>query len=228
MRYPATAKTHVGKRENNEDVYLFMKDLFVVADGIGGHASGEVASTMAAAVIQKAIELLYDLPVGRALQDAVTLADQVIRKRARQKEHLNMGTTVVALFVKGSKAAIVHAGDSRCYRLRLKGKLEQLTKDHSDGTHIIHRSLGCSRVEIGELRELTVAVGDVFLLCSDGLNVLPEEKIEEILRRGGAAEDLVNAAIVLDAARQDNVTAIVMRVTEGAGDPHEEDPSPIL
>lgn len=214
MRFPATAKTHVGKRENNEDVFLFMGDLFIVADGMGGHVSGEVASTMAAVMIQKAVAQFYDFPVGKVLQDAVALADQVIRKRARQKEHYNMGTTVVALFVKGNKAALVHAGDSRCYRLR-RGRLEQLTKDHSDGTHIIHRSLGSGRVEVGELQEFTVVVGDAFLLCSDGLNVLSPSKLEEILKRGGAAEDLVNAAIVLDAPGQDNVTAIVMRVMDG-------------
>ena len=215
MKYAATAHTHTGRRENNEDVFLYMKDLFVVADGIGGHASGEVASRMAANAIQEVIDKFYKLPVGKALQTAVALADQAIRKKAQEEEHRNMGTTVVAMFVKRNKAAIVHAGDSRCYRLRPQGKLEQLTKDHSNGSNIIHRSLGCTRAETGDLQELTVAVGDVFLLCSDGLNVLPNAKVEEILRRGGVAEDLVNAAVALDVEGQDNVTAIVMRVTKG-------------
>jgi len=217
MIYLATGHSHVGKRENNEDVFLFTEDLFLVADGIGGHQAGEVASTAAAVAIEKTVEQFQSGSAAEVLRQAVINADQFIYKRGRAKrEHSGMGTTIVALLFRAGIAAVSHAGDSRCYRMRQPGNLEQITQDHAaKGSHIIHRSLGGGNHEGGEMREFDVKIGDVYLLCSDGLNVLSDKRIEDILRDGGEAEDLVLAALALDEHHQDNVTALVLRVVKG-------------
>jgi len=209
----ATGESHVGARENNEDVFLFTEHIFVVADGIGGHASGEIASNYAIAVIEEVVCRMLDLPdqeASEVLRQAIGIANKVIRKQAR-RAHRGMGTTVVALYINNGAAAVGHAGDSRCYRLR-RGVLKQITKDHSDGSNYIHRSLGHHPDETGDIQVVDVKEGDIFLLCSDGLNVVPEDQIKKILRSGGEAENLVAAALGLQAAYQDNVTAVVVRV----------------
>lgn len=148
MRFTVFGGTDVGrKRNHNEDAFaLFEEDsLFVLADGMGGHASGEVASQLAVdsvgAFFKETAEdqertwpfkgskkLNYD--AGR-LEVAVKLANQCIFETSSQKKtHENMGTTVVATYMSPQAAYIAHVGDSRVYRLR-DGKLEQLTRDHS-------------------------------------------------------------------------------------------------
>lgn len=211
--FTATGDSHVGKRENNEDVFLFTEDLFVVADGIGGHAAGEVAANYAVAVIEEVVRVMAEESKRDAigiLCEAISVANRIIRKQARHP-FKGMGTTVVALYAYKGMAAIGHAGDSRCYRLR-KESFRQLTTDHSGGGHSINRSLGHRPNESGDVREIDVQEGDVFLLCSDGLNVLSDTRIKRILKEDGEAEDLVHAVLELDLDHQDNVTAIVIRV----------------
>jgi len=220
--FTATGGSHIGKRENNEDVFLFTKDLFVVADGIGGHSSGEVAANYAIAVIDEVVRVLSQKPNRDAvsvLREAISISNKIILKHSKspRSKFRGMGTTVVALHVCEGKVAVGHAGDSRCYRLR-KGKLKQLTVDHSEGGHSINRSLGHRASEAGDVQEITAQAGDVFLLCSDGLNVMTDDYIKMLLSKGGEAGDLVREALDLGLAHQDNVTAIVVRVREGKDD----------
>lgn len=147
VRIRYAAKTDVGmKRSHNEDYFALFEDeqLFLVADGMGGHASGEVASKLAADVIREFYRHSQDAdatwpyrydhslsyPENR-LVAAVRLANARIFQAARKEAKLaGMGTTVVALLVQGTTGYIAHVGDSRCYRVR-DGKIEPLTRDHS-------------------------------------------------------------------------------------------------
>jgi protein phosphatase len=227
LAFKATGDSHVGRRENNEDVFFFTEDLFIVADGIGGHSSGEVAANYATASIEEVVRVLSQKPDRTAvevLSEAISISNKIIMKHARspRSRYRGMGTTVVALHVCEGKAAVGHAGDSRCYRLR-NGKLKQLTVDHSEGDHRINRSLGYLASETGEIQEVDVQAGDVFLLCSDGLNVLTTKYIKKILKEGGEAEDLVRSALELGMTHQDNVTAIVVRVVEELEEESQEE-----
>ncbi len=228
-------------RPGNEDAFAVDEahGLFVVCDGMGGHAAGEVASRMAVDCVIDAVraESLTD-PIG-VLVAAVQHADLVISIEARFKpETQGMGTTIVALIQSGDKIGVVHVGDSRCYRLR-EGALTRLTRDHSfleealpgeddlqfrfanrPYAHTITQSVGLGKsLKPGVYREVS-QVGDVYLLCTDGLaspsREVSDEQIRDILVANpdpaDAAKALIQAA--LDAGGHDNVTAVVVTVTE--------------
>jgi len=179
------ARTDIGLvRTNNEDTYLAdpAGGLAIVADGMGGHAAGEVASKITVETIAELLNVADSFwPFGRALRernrimDAIRTANTKVRKAAKADATLTgMGTTVVVLWLRGKRAHVAHVGDSRIYRYR-KGGLVQLTRDHSwpseDGSmrNVLTRAIGAEdRVEIDH-RTLDVAPGDIFLLCSDGL-----------------------------------------------------------
>jgi serine/threonine protein phosphatase PrpC len=147
VRIRYAAKTDVGmKRTHNEDYFALIEDeqLFLVADGMGGHASGEVASKLAAEVMGEFYRhskdqdatwpYRYDASLSYAenrMVASIRLANQRIHESAGKNPHLRgMGTTIVAFIVKGDQAFVAHVGDSRCYRLR-NGSISQLTRDHS-------------------------------------------------------------------------------------------------
>jgi serine/threonine protein phosphatase PrpC len=179
------ARTDIGLvRTNNEDTYLAdpARGLAIVADGMGGHAAGEVASKITVETIAESLSAAESFwPFGRALRErsrvveAIRMANTKVREVAKGDANLTgMGTTVVVLWVRGRRAHVAHVGDSRIYRYR-KGGLVQLTRDHSwpseDGSmrNVLTRAIGAEdRVEIDH-RMLEVAPGDLFLLCSDGL-----------------------------------------------------------
>ena len=179
------ARTDIGLvRTNNEDTFLAdpERGLAIVADGMGGHAAGEVASKITVETIAESLKAPDSFwPFGRGLRertrifDAIRLANGRVRDAATRDATLTgMGTTVVVLWLRGRRAHVAHVGDSRIYRYR-KGGLVQLTRDHSwpseDGSmrNVLTRAIGAEdRVEIDH-RMLDVASGDIFLLCSDGL-----------------------------------------------------------
>jgi serine/threonine protein phosphatase PrpC len=148
MRIEFAGDTHVGmKREHNEDSLLIMpeEDLFVVADGMGGHASGEIASKLAVDTIKAFFRDtgqdeditwpfrtgLEEDPDGNRLVTAIKLANQRIHEASSSQMQLRgMGTTVVAIYCSADRLYVAHVGDSRCYRFR-EGKLEGITEDHS-------------------------------------------------------------------------------------------------
>jgi PPM family protein phosphatase len=226
-------------RRSNEDSYLMRSPLFMVADGMGGAQAGEIASRMCAEAFAAA-DILHGAPAD-VLRATIRTANRSILERSRSDpDAAGMGTTVTAAFMDDSGTiAFAHVGDSRAYLLR-DGSLQRLSDDHSlvgelvrkgelsetDAEHhpqrsVITRALGTDEsVEVDSFA-VRAQDGDVFLLCSDGLNTMvPEATIADILAGGGAAariaRDLVRAALA--GGGEDNVTAIVFRVGEAAAE----------
>ena len=223
------SRTDVGSvREQNEDSLIVNPPLFVVADGMGGHAAGEVASEIAVNTIQ---ELAPDHADAEALGHAVEEANRDIINAALAGEgREGMGTTVTAAILERDKLVIAQVGDSRAYLLH-NGELTQLTRDHSlmanmieagqitpeearfhPNRSVITRALGNDPDTLPDLYEINVEDGDRLLLCSDGLySMLEDDEIAAVMRRVSdpqrCASTLVNGAIA--AGGHDNITVIV-------------------
>ena len=237
MNYRIGAKTDVGRRrEVNEDSFLVHEPLVVVADGMGGHVAGDIASSTA-------IETIKEKAASARAEDLNTLAALVLGANTRIWEKAEsdsslrgMGTTCTLLLLDASKAHFAHVGDSRAYLLR-QSKLNQITEDHTlvgrmvkEGRlsaqdaerhpqrSIVTRALGVdSEVEV-DLMTVDVAEGDRILICSDGLSSMVDfDGIEAILKRESdpqaAAERLVDAAN--EAGGEDNITVVIVDI----GDP---------
>ncbi len=237
--------TDVGKkRKNNEDSMVSLPEggLFCVADGMGGVQGGAVASQAVADALREAFTDSPDAAFAltakasaRMVSRALNSASQWIKTRADERGLAGSGSTAVVLAfdrVTPSRALILHAGDSRVYRLR-SNKLIQLSADHSVAAAagltderdlpamfrgVITRAVGLEPNVKLEETETDVVIGDVFLLCSDGLSkMVPDKLIHKILRKQAAAnldeqaKLLVKAA--LDAGGDDNVTVILVRVS---------------
>jgi len=234
--------TDVGRaRDHNEDYVGWDETagLAVLADGMGGHNAGEVASELAVRTIIDALsagtsEQKVDYP--EAVKAAVEQANETIRKGAAGRPHCSgMGTTVAVVSLNGNRLTIAHVGDSRVYRLGPEG-LEQLTTDHSVvqelvdsgflsaeeaeasvNRNVITRALGTEeRVEV-EVNTRSAEPGDLFLLCSDGLSDLV--KADTIHRLCTDTTDLGEAAgALVDAANgaggTDNISVILFRLVE--------------
>jgi serine/threonine protein phosphatase PrpC len=239
--------TDVGRvRQGNEDSYLLQDPVYAVADGMGGHIAGDVASATAVDVIAEGLRAAAPSD-GAALAELVSRANEAIWEKARSDPRLRgMGTTCTLLLVDGAVAHIAHVGDSRAYLLR-DGSLRQLTEDHTlvermvrEGRlsaeeavnhpqrSIITRALGVdARVQVDVLRE-QLREGDRILLTSDGLtSMVDPADIEGVLRDQddpqSAAERLVEMANA--AGGEDNVTVLVLDVTED-GAPAPPPPAP--
>ena len=230
---PFGSRTDVGNvRDHNEDSLVVTPPLYAVADGMGGHAAGEVASEIAVNVLA---ELAPARPDGEALAHAVEEANRAIIEAAGEGYgRAGMGTTMTAAMLEGERLVIAQVGDSRAYLLH-DGKLTQLTRDHSlmadmieagqitpeeARTHpnrsVITRALGSDPNTQPDIYELNVEAGDRLLLCSDGLSsMLRDPEIESVMCRiqdpQRCATQLVNEAI--GAGGYDNVTVIVVDVT---------------
>jgi serine/threonine protein phosphatase PrpC len=235
MRWHSIALSHVGRvRKINEDAYLERPDygLWVVADGMGGHAAGDVASEMIVTAMAK-VRPAPDLStfVEFAEHQLLTTNDRLIAL-ARERGQV-IGSTVVALLAQGDYCAFLWAGDSRLYRWRA-GTLEQLSTDHSkveeyvrmglvaredahkhpDG-NLITRAVGATETLHLECNMARLAPGDRFLLCSDGLDKhVPFEDIAEGMGRQSLARiarHLVD--LTLEYGASDNVTVCLVEVT---------------
>jgi serine/threonine protein phosphatase PrpC len=223
-------------RSGNEDAYAVVPSFgfFAVADGMGGHAAGEVASWMAIDAVRSVIE---DPSVATAglhrLAGAVEYANAVVHAASRARGRAGMGTTFTGLLLQDGRAFVAHVGDSRAYLLR-GGRLAQLTFDHtlvaarvqagfmtpeeaaaSPRRHIILRAVGTRETLEVDTRELSMQSGDRFLLSSDGLHdVLGDDNIKAVLMRErdvtAAAAELV--ALANDGGGPDNVTAVLVRI----------------
>jgi protein phosphatase len=226
-------------RRSNEDSYLMRSPLFMVADGMGGAQAGEIASRMCAEAFAQAD--LIGPAATDVLRETIRVANSRILERSRSDpDAAGMGTTVTAAFMdEGGTIAFAHVGDSRAYLLR-DGSLQRLSDDHSlvgelvrkgelsetDAEHhpqrsVITRALGTDESVEVDTFEVRAQDGDVFLLCSDGLNTMvPEPAIADIMAGGDAAaaiaRDLVRAALA--GGGEDNVTAIVFRIGETSAD----------
>ena len=245
MRLAAIGATDVGrKRSHNEDAFLVMPEsgLFCVADGLGGHASGEVASRIAVEEMAAYFRATDAEPAGGAHEDrvaeAIRRANQAILARARaEPELVGMGTTLVAgYFAEDGPLVVAHVGDSRAYLFR-EGELRRLTEGHSllqdfirqshpsaaeidafPHKNVIVRAVGMRDDVAVDLSRVSVREGDVLLLCCDGLfGMLPDEQMAEILREEGG-EILRANQLLVDAANEaggsDNVTSVLVQVVE--------------
>ncbi|WP_438001428.1 PP2C family serine/threonine-protein phosphatase [Sorangium sp. So ce185] len=238
----AVGQTDPGqKRKKNEDCYLCLDEhyLFAVADGMGGHAGGDVASRLAVDTIARAFkdpsfldndaESPYpDVPRrGSELAVAIQRANQAIYERAHAERSLTgMGTTLVSARFSPNKQRLYigHVGDSRCYRLR-DNELTQLTTDHTMGAagitgpmaNHLSRAIGISPAVKVDLIIARPHPGDVYLLCSDGLSKMTtHEAIRDILLAEPDPEKASQALIEKANAGggRDNITVILVRVSD--------------
>lgn len=229
----ATLRTDIGKlRVQNEDAAWFdeARGVYAVADGMGGHLAGEVASQMAIDAVRQ-MASKNDRPSIAVLKDMVQEAHEAILHHADEHaECTGMGTTLSVMWRGGNYMYIAHVGDSRIYRLR-DGRLEQITEDHSlveelvraglitpaqarvhSRRNIITRALGTHGENAPDLLVTGVQPDDLFLLCTDGLTSMVED---EAIERTLSSDDLETAAdrlieLALGAGGRDNVTLILV------------------
>ncbi|MCU1622344.1 MAG: protein serine/threonine phosphatase [Frankiales bacterium] len=238
IRY--AARSHAGLlRSLNEDSVYAGPRLLAVADGMGGHAAGEVASAVAIASVAPLDEDAPGADLLKALRDAAMTANDQLRAMAEADDALSgMGTTLVALLFSGSRVGLAHVGDSRCYLLR-DGELSQITHDHTlvqalvdEGriseeearSHpqksVVTRVMdGRTDVEL-DLSVRDVRVGDRFLVCSDGLTgpVGSLDTLREALLIADPQESVDRLVqLALRGGGPDNVTAIVADVIDSNG-----------
>ncbi|GGM43727.1 hypothetical protein GCM10011608_30620 [Micromonospora sonchi] len=239
LRLHAASRTHVGHvRRRNEDSLLHGQWLYAVADGLGGHVAGDIASATAVQAMKT-----YDRPaevddladtLGRAISDA----GEALRRKTREEPGLSgMGTTVVALLWSGATAVVGNVGDSRAYLMRNVGSfantLDQVSEDHTyqhlvaDARAVPYLPEKLARFLDGrrdgrspDLTTLRLHPGDRILLCSDGLSsYVPPDSVRATLNSAedpeSAADQLVSQA--LDEGGRDNVTIIVIDVRRASG-----------
>jgi len=249
MIYKFCAQTDPGlARDNNEDAFSFdeSRGVAVLADGMGGYNAGEVASQMAASIINSemnrwlteagATASVQD--IRRALEICVGNANAAVFRAANSNTHYaGMGTTLVAGVFRGADLVLGHIGDSRCYRLR-QGELSQITKDHSllqeqidaglltpeqaalsVNKNLVTRALGVDDAVLLEIHEHTAESGDVYLMCSDGLSdMVKDSDIAAILQLPSSLEQ--RAKTLVDTANahggRDNITVVLVGVEAGA------------
>ncbi len=246
VRLIVAQRTDVGlKRQHNEDnvAYIIPKDheilakkgaLFIVADGMGGHAAGEVASEMAVSAVSTLYYQEDDGDAPGCLLRSIKYANAIIFQKAmEQVEHNGMGTTCIATVLLGEVAYIANVGDSRAYLVR-KGQVRQISQDHSwvaeqvragamseaearshEMRNMITRSLGSlPEVEVDIFAE-PVEEGDALVMCSDGLSgMISDSEILTIVERY-SPQECVFRLIERANARggNDNITALVVRVS---------------
>ena len=235
LRWTSSACTDVGAvRELNEDAYLERPDLglWLVADGMGGHFAGDVASQMV-------VSAMDGLEVPRTLSEFADLVEKrlvetntKLREYAEREETHTIGSTVVALLVYREHAVCLWAGDSRMYRLR-GGELQQISQDHAlveelvergvltpeqaiDHPHgnLVTRAVGAADQLFIDVEIIPVQAGDLFILCSDGLEKEVVEEEVSIPARDGDPSQLSHALLerALAYGARDNVTVISVAI----------------
>ena len=249
--FKVIARSELGLlRDGNEDSALISPRLVAVADGMGGHAGGEVASKIAITSVKDLSEVLNDTGLDLESREDLLLnisfsIDHEIAEVARDDRSLQgMGTTLTALHLNGDRVELLHIGDSRCYQWNGK-KLVQLSYDHTVMQELLdqgrltaeevinhpQRSL-LTQALIGDsgidpiLNLFEAKVGDQFLLCSDGLSsVLSDHEIVDIIKKSDPTE-VVNQLIaaVLEKGAPDNVTILWAEIVET----QDETPSELL
>ncbi len=241
MILTACALTDIGlRRKNNEDCVFADPDngLFIVADGMGGHLAGEVASQLAVDTLRDHLPPRTSVPEDAAicLQQAFLAASRSILQAATaDKSRRGMGTTLSVLYLDNGIAQLAHVGDSRIYRLR-GTDVEQLSIDHSlvaeqerkglispedarnsQLRNILLQAVGLeNKLDVFRLR-LPLQPGDLFLLCSDGLSdMLDDEQIGDLLRRNLSVEQ--TASQLIEAAKtaggRDNIGVVVVKIAD--------------
>ncbi len=242
MHFAVAAGTDVGRvRKGNEDSFFAdaneYRGLFIVADGMGGHAAGEIASQMSVQVISEDLEKLNDLESADTLE-TVSLSlrhanRSVYERSATERDKAGMGSTASVLALADNRFVIGHVGDSRIYRLR-DGEFRQLTHDHSvvqeqvdaglitadearnhKQSNVITRCVGMGWDVEPDVLDGDVKQGDIYLLASDGLTGMVEDwRLQQLLSSRLPPARMVDAMIAEANARGgvDNITAVIVRV----------------
>lgn len=237
VHFTAAAATDRGrKRPSNQDAvgYSVEQGIYILCDGMGGAAAGEVASATAVQeTMRHFIEREQGMPALEAAKAAIHAANEAIFSRSQRERKLRgMGTTLVAIFADERRAWVFNIGDSRCYLLRAR-RLQQVSRDHSlideqvregrmspaEAVHspyrnVITRALGTQKDVEADVFEVETEPGDLFLLCSDGLTrEIDDFLIESILRLELPLRELCNRLIAAAnrAGGQDNITCLLAR-----------------
>jgi protein phosphatase len=247
-----SGRTDVGMiRSGNEDNFAVdvtpTRGIFIVADGMGGHAAGEVASEMAVQIVLREIKEVADLSDGSAtkiLGEALKLANRAIHDRTiTEVDKQGMGTTASVLLLSDARYLIGQVGDSRVYLLR-DGALKQLTKDHSyvqeqvdlgnltpeqaryhPYSNVITRCVGASPEVEPDLYAGEARTGDIYLVASDGLTgMVDDRRLAQLLMSRAEPDRKVQALIAEANARGglDNITAIVIHVDDASPPPERK------
>lgn len=228
MRYAVRSDKGL-KRKENQDAYVAdVKGVFAVADGMGGHRGGSVASRLA---LESIVDFIGDKKASEEnIREAVSFANKSVFERAQDDENLyNMGTTLTFLWRNGKKFIMAHVGDSRCYLLR-EGRLVRKSRDHSlvnemvekgeiseevarihPKRNIITRALGTHRELRPDVLSFDIKKGDRWLICSDGLTEHIDDSELEKLLFGDlefCADNMKN--ICYERGAIDNLTFIIM------------------
>ena len=236
-------------RENNEDAVAFdpLTRLCVLADGMGGYNAGEIASGMAVAFIKsemgrwlsQAGKSANAKEVRRAMDICVENANQAIFNAANANPHYaGMGTTLVVGVFQDDRLLLGHIGDSRCYRLR-GAELQQITKDHSLlqeqldaglitpeqaqtslNKNLVTRALGVEDTVMLEMHEHRVELGDIYLMCSDGLSdMVIDSVIASVMLEGSTLDQKARQLVVAanEAGGRDNISVLLAKATEAVG-----------
>ena len=247
MIYSYCAKTDTGRaRDNNEDSVAFDEatNTAVLVDGMGGYNAGEIASGMATAFIKSELSrwlseagpAVKSKEVRRAMEICVDNANLSIYNAANSNaQYSGMGTTLVVGVIHDNMLLLGHIGDSRCYRVR-GGVLEQITRDHSllqeqidaglvtpeqaqhsNIKNLVTRALGVEEVVLLEVNEYPVEVGDIYLMCSDGLSDMVDDT--SIARIISGQPDLSSRARALveaanEAGGRDNISVLLVEVSD--------------
>jgi PPM family protein phosphatase len=240
-QFNSFAQTDLGLvREGNEDSAIYGANLIAVADGMGGHAGGEVASAIAINALAQLLPVISDPEIDIDSREDLFLNityeidSQILEKSKQNPELAGMGTTLTALNISGDNVELLHIGDSRCYRYR-DNRLEQLSYDHTVMQELLdqgrltpeevfdhpQRSL-LTQALMGDsgldpiLVSYEIKADDQFLLCSDGLtNLLSDYEIGKIIE-SKSGDDVITALITEVKAKgaPDNITIIWAQVTD--------------
>jgi serine/threonine protein phosphatase PrpC len=228
-----SGKTHVGqKRQNNQDCILINEKLglFAVADGMGGHSGGEVASNMAVKTLERVFQENKQVSVPERLEIAVHMCNKIIYEHSQANTGLaGMGTTLTAVAFDGRWLHIAQVGDSRCYLYKM-GEMFQITEDHSQvyelikaglllesNAHMVHknvitRSVGYERTVRVDLFTRRIEVGDRYLICSDGLSgMITNEQIAQVLQNYDIKTATTNLVELANHhGGEDNISVVVI------------------
>lgn len=256
MLLESAACSDVGRvRDHNEDSFLDLPShgLFAVADGMGGHAAGEVASRLAIQTLQRRLgspgAASADLPIEQQVAEAILQANAaILAESARDPGLAGMGTTITVAVTldRPGELLLGHVGDSRAYRMS-DGQLVQLTTDHTvvqrhveDGSlsldaarhhplrHLLTRALGTQADVEVDVFGATLGPDEILLLCSDGLTgMVDDEQLASMLADAGPLPDLARRLVSAanDGGGEDNITVVLVR-TAGGSPPEPDEGAP--
>ncbi|MBR0407818.1 MAG: Stp1/IreP family PP2C-type Ser/Thr phosphatase [Clostridia bacterium] len=232
----SAARTHIGNvRASNQDALLVLPGVYGVygvADGMGGHKAGDVASKMAVSVVERLLR--NQAPSPKLLQSAIEEANALIyEEQLNNPDYSGMGTTMTLIWEDADRVLLGHVGDSRAYRVRKKS-ISQVSRDHSmvaemvrkgliteeearvhPYRNIITRALGTAETIEVDVEELDKKPGDLYLLCSDGLSeYIRDEEMLYLLRKHPSLEEAADVLLnlALEGGGRDNISVVLAEV----------------